>query len=198
MTEIRTDQIEALVQEKVKGTAIVTVDLEYPMDDTSKMTKGGNPFFGLGIVKRQTLNVVLGHSYINAVNRIALKEGKEEREAQENRIGPLDEKRLIRTSKKTGRKYLWAKLNNVLSSEFIMPDGTKLTAEEEAEIKSFVPKKISKSSTQSDLKGETKPQNYKLENIKEIRAWNDSFVINNVIQESEAEAVEAEAETVEA
>jgi len=158
-------QAVELLRQNVKGAEIVTVDLDSDMDGKGKMLKTGNPFVGKGIVKRETLNGVIGYIYANSINRLAGKEGKEERDAKRHPWGDMDAKHLFRTHRKTGAEYLSMKVENVTVHGFFTPDGTEIAADE---IRPFIPVK-KKSSSQSDLDGEVIARDYKMANIRAIR-----------------------------
>ena len=179
-----------IVRRTVKGTTAATVDLDAPQDKV--MRKTGNPFVGLGIVKRETLNGIIGYIYANSVNRIADKEGKEERQAKPHPWGDMDEKHLFRINRKSGKPYLSMKVQAVTVHGFFMPDGTEVNADE---IRSFIPEKV-KSSTQSDLDGEVIARDYDLENIKEVRFAGGEYMLTADEVKPVTVPVEAEADTV--
>ena len=162
---VTADQAVDILTNNVKGAEIVTVDLDSDMDGKGKMRKTGNPFIGQGIVKRETLNGMIGYIYSNSVNRIADKEGKEEREVKRHPWGDMDSKHLFRTHRHNGNKYLSMKVQNVTVHGFFRPDGSEVPADE---IRPFIPKK-KKSSTQADLEGEVIARDYAMRNIKAIR-----------------------------
>jgi hypothetical protein len=163
--QLTVPQAQAMLTQNVKGAEMVTVELDSDMDGKGKMRKTGNPFWGLGIVKRETLNGVIGYIYANSVNRLASKEGKDEREAKRHPWGDMDDKHLFRVHRKTDKPYLSMKVENVTVHGFFAPDGTQI---DESAIRSFIPKK-SKSSTQSDLEGEVIPRDYNMDNVRAIR-----------------------------
>src|ERR1035437_6078804 len=101
----RTDAIK-LIRDTVKGTTIISVDLDSDMDGKGKMRLTGNPFAGKGIVKRETLTGIIGYDYGAAVNRIAAKEGAEDRQAKQHPWGDMDDQRLFRIHRGTGKAYL--------------------------------------------------------------------------------------------
>lgn len=158
-------QAMAMIRQNVSGATIVTVDLDSDMDGKGKMRTTSNPYAGLGVVKRETLNGILCYNYGNAVNRLAAKEGKDERTAKPHPWGDMDEKRLFRIHRKTGEPYLSMKCENVKVHGFFRPDGTEVA---DADIRPFIPVKV-KSSTQADLDGEVHAVDYKLANIRGIR-----------------------------
>jgi hypothetical protein len=163
--QLTVEQSQTLLTQNVKGAEMVTVDLDSDMDGKGKMRKTGNPFWGKGIVKRETLNGVIGYIYSNAINRVAAKEGKDEREAKRHPWGDMDEKHLFRVHRKTNKPYLSMKVENVTVHGFFAPDGTQI---DEAAIREFIPTKT-KSSTQRDLDGEVIPRDYNMDNIRAIR-----------------------------
>jgi hypothetical protein len=173
MKTITTKEMVETLQALVKGTAMVTVNLDSDMDGKGKMRTTNNPFAGKGIVKRETLNGTIGYIYANAVNRIAGKEDKEEREAKQHPWGDMDSKHLFRVHRGNGKHYLSMQVKNVAVHGFFTPDGTKV--DEEA-IRTFIPEK-KKSSTQADLDGEVIARDYSMDNIKSIKAFGEEFVL---------------------
>jgi hypothetical protein len=163
--QLTIEQATDLLTQNVKGAEMVTVDLDSDMDGKGKMRKTGNPFVGMGIVKRETLNGVIGYIYSNSVNRVAAKEGKDEREAKPHPWGDMDEKHLFRRHRATGKPYLSMKVENVTVHGFFAPNGDEIPSDE---IRKFIPEK-KKSSTQSDLDGEVIPRDYSMKNIRAIR-----------------------------
>lgn len=157
------EQVVELLQKNVSGTEVVTVDLDSDLD--SKMRKRGNPFVGKGLVKRETLNGMIGYIYSNSVNKLASKEGKEERQVKRHPWGDMDKKHLFRIHRKTHAPYLSMKLENSKVHGYFLPDGTEVRAEE---VTPFISKK-KKSSTQSDLDGEVIALDYAMRNIQSIR-----------------------------
>ena len=174
-------EVMAAIRENVKGTSAVTVDLDSPMDGKGKMRTTNNPFAGMGIVKRETLNCLIGYDYGASVNRLAAKEGMEEREAKQHPWGDMDAERLFRIHRTNGKPYLSMKVTSVTVHGFFAPDGTMI--DEEA-IRSFIPEK-KKSSTQSDLDGEVIARDYGMENITAIRAFKNEYVVGAIGQEAE-------------
>ena len=145
----------------VKGTTMVTVSCE----TEPKMNKRGNPFFGL-VVKKQTMNGVVGFDYYNAVNRLAEKEGKEVRETKPRAWGVLTADRVFAEHK--GNYYLRMKVQSSCGEGpkyFI-----KATGEEVAKdlLKPWMPER-KKSSTQSDLTGEVVERDIALSNVRELK-----------------------------
>lgn len=163
--QLTIEQAQNLLTRNVNNAEMATVDLDSDMDGKGKMRVTGNPFAGRGIVKRETLNGVLGYIYANAVNRIADKEGKEDREAKPHPWGDMDEKHLFRIHRKTGKPYLSMKVQNVTVHGFFDPQGNEIPADE---IRKFIPEK-KKSSTQADLEGEVIARDYNMDNIRAIR-----------------------------
>ena len=175
-----------IVRENVKGTQAVTVDLDSPMDGKGKMRTTGNPFAGRGIVKRETLNGMIGYIYDNAINRLANKEGKEQRDAKRHPWGDMDEKHLFRIHRNNGKPYLSMMVKNTEVHGFFAPDGTQI---DENEIRQFIPEKT-KSSSQADLDGEVIARDYGMENITAIRAFGNEYIFTQHLTEQEREAVE--------
>ena len=171
--QLTVPQAQAMLTQNINGAEIVTVDLDSDMD--GKMRKTGNPFAGQGIVKRETLNGMIGYIYGNSINRLASKEGKEEREAKRHPWGDMDVKHLFRTHRGNGKKYLSMKVQNVTVHGFFRPDGSEVSSDE---IKPFIPKK-KKSSSQSDLEGEVIARDYKMGNITAIRMRHMEIEVQN-------------------
>lgn len=196
MKNVTVSEVMREIREKTVGTRSVTVELDSPMDGKGKMRTTGNPFAGKGIVKREMLNGMIGYIYANAVNRIADKEGKEEREAKQHPWGDMDEKHLFRIHRGNGKPYLSMMVKNVTVHGFFAPDGTQIADEE---IRPFIPEK-KKSSTQEDLNGEVIARDFGMENITVIRAFNEEYVLSThplfKKQEQEKAAVEEELVTV--
>lgn len=184
-------EVMAVIRENVKGTSSVTVDLDSPMD--GKMRTTGNPFAGMGIVKRETLNGLIGYDYGNAINRLADKEGKEERKAKQHPWGDMDAERLFRIHRTNGKPYLSMKVQSVTVHGFFAPDGTQIDTEA---IRAFIPEK-KKSSSQSDLDGEVIARDYGMENITAIRAFKTEYIVGKIGQEAEASKVELEKQLAE-
>ena len=184
-------EVMKAIRENVKGTSTVTVDLDSPMDGKGKMRTTNNPFAGKGIVKRETLNGLIGYDYGASVNRLAAKEGMEERETKQHPWGDMDEERLFRIHRTNGKPYLSMKVQGVVVHGFFAPDGTMINEEE---IRAFIPEK-KKSSTQSDLEGEVIARDYGMENITAIRAFKNEYIIGAIGVSVEAEKTKT-AETV--
>ena len=184
------EEIVEVIRGNVKGTSMVTVELDSPMDGKGKMRTTGNPFAGMGVVKRETLNGTIGYIYANAVNRIADKEDKEQREAKPHPWGDMDAKHLFRVNRKSGKHYLSMQVKNVNVHGFFAPDGTMIN---EDEIRTFIPEK-EKSSTQADLNGEVIARDYGIDNITCIKAFGDEYRITEHLTEQEKQAVEQEQE----
>lgn len=177
MKVVTVSEVMRIIREKTVGASMVTVELDSPMDGKGKMRTKGNPYAGKGVVKRETLNGVIGYIYENAVNRVADKEGKEEREAKIHPWGDMDEKHLFRIHRKNGKPYLSMKVERVSVHGFFLPDGTQIADED---IRPFIPEKT-KSSTQADLEAEVIARDYGMENITSIRAWGEVYVIGTHI-----------------
>lgn len=156
------NQIVKKFRNETKGTTAVTIHLDSPQDKT--MRKTGNPYHGKGIVKRTIMNGIVGYIYENAINRIAVKEGKEEREAKPHPWGDMDSQHLFRINRKTGEHHLSMMVRSASVVGFFFPDGKKLTEEQEAELKTFLPEK-KESSTQEDLDQKVTARDSKMENI---------------------------------
>jgi len=152
-------QIVGLIRQNVKGTTIVTIETE----TDPRMRKTGNPYANKGVIKKQTLNGVMGFDYEAGVNRRAEKEGKEaDRTAQPRKWGVLMPDRLFVTHK--GSYYLQLQCEGVSNRRFELPDGTEVP---ESEIKSFIPDK-EESSIQSDIENKLIIRDVKMENVRSI------------------------------
>lgn len=163
-----------LIRNTVKGTAAITVLLKSNLDAKGKMRTTDNPFAGMGLVKRESLNGIIGYSYANAVNRLASKEGKEDRQAKPHPWGDMDEQRLFRVNRKTGDLYLTMKVQLQTLIGFFAPDGTEFPA---SVIEPFLPVS-NKSSTQKDLDGEVIAKDFSLCNIREVKAFGNVYKLN--------------------
>lgn len=162
------------LRETVNGTTAVTVLLETNLDAKGKMRTTNNPFAGMGITKRETLNGIIGYSYANSVNRLASKEGKEEREVKPHPWGDMDAQRLFRIHRKTGEPYLSMKVQKQTVIGYFAPDGTEFPANV---IEPFIPVP-NKSSTQEDLDGEVIAKDFSLHNIREIKAFGTVYKLD--------------------
>lgn len=190
MKFVTTSEAVNFIRENVKGTSAVTVELDSDMDGKSKMRTTGNPFAGMGIVKRETLNGMIGYIYANSINRIAEKEGSYERDAKRHPWGDMDEKHLFRIHRDTGKHYLSMKVENVTVHGFFAPDGTQIPNDE---IRPFIPEKT-KSSSQADLEQEVVASDFNLDNIKVIRAFGEVLCLTENLSEQEKKTLEAPVE----
>lgn len=160
------------IRANVNGTSAITVKLNRNMDDTN-MRKTNNPYSGCGIVKKELLNGIIGYIYSDSVNRIAIKEDKELRNAKPHPWGDMDSKHLFRIHRKTGKHYLSMRLTNANVIGFFKQNGEQI---DENTIRPFIPEK-KKSSTQEDLNGEVIALDYNLDNIEYINAFGNKFVL---------------------
>ena len=174
-----------IIRKAVNGTTIVSVDFDSPMDGKGKMNKTGNPYVGMGIVKRETLTGVIGYDYGAAVNRLATKEGAEEREAKRHPWGDMDDNRLFRIHRGNGSLYLSMKVQGVNIDGYYYPTQGKMSDEATTLLKTFVPVKV-KSSTQADLDGEVIARDYSMDNIRAIRMKGEEFII---VSDGEVESI---------
>ena len=175
MKHVSVTQMVAEVRNNVKGTSHITVNLDSPQDKV--MRKTGNPFIGMGIVKRETLNGTIGYIYENAVNNIALKEDKEIRQAKPHPWGDMDEKHLFRINRKTGKPYLSMLVKNVTVHGYFDGNGNQI---DKNLLAPFMPEKH-KSSTQADLDGEAVVRDYDMQNITSIRAFSEDYIITTTL-----------------
>lgn len=193
-TILTISEFVAMTKRNVSGTEIVTVDLDSDMDGKGKMRLTDNPFKGLGVVKRETLNGMIGYIYANSVNRLASKEGADSRNAKRHPWGDMDEKHLFRIHRGTGKAYLSMKVEKATVHGFFLPDGSEIPSDE---IRCFIPVKT-KSSTQSDLEGEIIARDYAMANVRAIRMRGQEFRIIPDPPKVEQEKTEPETETVSA
>tara|TARA_R110000824_G_scaffold379016_1_gene570820 strand:- start:9 stop:617 length:609 start_codon:yes stop_codon:yes gene_type:complete len=192
-----------IILANVKGTTIVSVDLDSDLDGKGKMskkdkeTKIANPFLGQGIVKRMTMTGMIGYIYENSVNRLAAKEGQEERIAKPHAWGDLDSKRIFRTHRKNGDvRAMSMKTESYTVHGYFRPDGSELTVDEVADLKNFIPIK-KKSSTQADLEGEVIARDIALRNMTAMRFAGTNYSIVNTPEVPQVKT-EPETETVNA
>lgn len=172
-TVITKSEAVNIISRNVKGTTTITIDMDSPMDGKGKMRKTGNPFVGKGIIKRVTMNGMIGFDYENSVNRQATREDKEHRGAKPRTWGTLTPDRLFVEHK--GQYYLQMKVQKASTPVYMYPDGTIL---ETSEIKPFIPIK-KKSSTQSDIDKEVIVRDVKMENITGMRFNNGKYILDN-------------------
>lgn len=151
---------------EIHGTTALTVFMDSPQTPLKSCPLTVNRT----VVKRLSLNGIVGYIYANAVNRLASKEGKEERETKAHPWGDLDAKRIFRTSRSKGEKYLSIKVTSNDVEGYFFADGEreKLNDDQLEMLLAYLPKKSSKSSTQADLDGEVIARDMKLDNIEKI------------------------------
>jgi len=147
------------IQELVKGTTIVSAQIE----TEPKMNKRGNPFHGY-VLKSQKLNGVVGYDYESSVNRLASKEGKEERKAKSRTWGVLSKDRVFVHHK--GEDYLRMKVEK--SSGVVYLDKRNGEEIDVEVLRPYFPSR-KKSSTQSDLVGEVIERDVKMTNVKSLK-----------------------------
>lgn len=168
-TTITHSEAVNIINRNVKGTTMITVDMDSPMD--SKMKKTGNPYLNQGLIKKVTLNGLIGFDYAGNVNRLASKEGKDEREAKPRKWGVLTENRLFVTHKE--QYYLQMRVEHSTDPVYMLADGSTIPTEC---VKPFLPTK-SKSSTQADLNGEIIVRDIKMENITGMRFKHGDYTL---------------------
>ena len=177
MKQATVSEMIQMIGSEVKGTTIVTVDIE----TDPRMRKTGNPFLSRGVVKRSTLNGMIGFDYSNGINRRAGKEGKEERQAKSRAWGVLTPDRLFVTHK--GEFYLQLQVENVTKApRFFDRDGIEIP---KADIEPFLPKRASEGSTQADIENKLIVRDIKMSNVKSIRFKGEDYKL--VADELEAE-----------
>ena len=169
--QLTIEQSQALITQNVNSAEMATVDLVCDLD--KKMNKGGracsNTCFGKGMTYRTTINGVAKYDYTRAVNRVAAKEGKAEREAKAHPWGDRDDKGIFRVHRATGMPYLILKVENQRFDGYFNADGSPATAEQLAVIEQYKKPSSGKSSTQSDLEGEVIEKCFAMSSIKAIR-----------------------------
>ena len=168
MQRIDRSEIEKLMKAGEKGTVFVTVFYASPMDKA--MRKTGNRFHGQNLLKECSINGAVGFDYEAAVNRLAVKEGKEKREAKARQWGVLDaDRKFVRHTTKDGVSKTYLQIMCRSNTTPVFRLGKNLLSEADvAELKTFIPEK-EKSSTQEDLDGEVVVRDIDLNNILAIR-----------------------------
>jgi len=176
MVRIDRSEIEKLLKAGEKGVIFLTVFYASPMDKA--MRKTSNPFHGKGLLKECSINGAVGFDYSSAVNRIAVKEGKEKREAKARQWGVLDgDRKFVRHTTKDGvaKSYLQIMCRSNTTPVFRL-GARLLTDAEVAEVKTFIPEK-EKSSTQADLDGEVVLRDIDLNNVLAIRVNGNHYLV---------------------
>lgn len=177
-TVISKAQFQSMVESNVKGTTAITIDCI----TTPNMRKTGNPY--LGVKKFQTMNGLIGFIYEDGVNRLAAKEGKEEREAKARSWGEIGDGRFfVHNGDKT---YLRMMVKGSTNVYYFMPDGTEVS---KAELAPFLPVK-KKSSTQADLEGELIERDINVDNIKAVRMMGEEYIMVSMEVAPESEKVQ--------
>lgn len=168
MKTLTGNELVNMLSTEVRGTSIVTI-----LSETEpEMRKTGNPFADKGIVKVQFLNGVIGYDYENAINKLAEKEGKAEREAKPRKWGVLTEDRIFVTHK--GNWYLRMKVEKSTGKRYIDSDGNEV---DETLLKPFLVVQSSKSSSQSDLEGKVIERDVKIGHVKTIAFKGETYAI---------------------
>jgi hypothetical protein len=173
--------IRNLISKGTKGAtfAILTTETE----SKSFMNKGrganANPHFGK-VVKRSFLNVCIGFDYGNGVNRLAVKEGKEERETQERSWGTISEDRIFIDHHEPASHLRTRVMGTMQAPIFVnVETGEEV---EKSELEPWL-KASKKSSTQADLEGEVVERDYKLESIRTIKTNGETLDFTSTIQD---------------
>ena len=84
VVHITGDELVRLIRELPKGNTFVSIDMEIDMEAKGKMNKKsretgeGNPFFGIGLKKKETITGCCGYSYANAMQKALDGEGNGE------------------------------------------------------------------------------------------------------------------------
>ena len=173
---ITQNQAVAMIRDNVKGTTFVSIDTSTDPD----MPKTNNPFWDKAnktwnIRKLNTVTGAIGADYERAVNRIANKENKDDREAKPRAWGTLTADRLFVEHK--GGFYLQVKVENGGKPTYVHADTGEAIDKET--IKPFLKEKV-KSSTQADLDGEVIIRDFKMASIKSMRFMGESYTIVGV------------------
>jgi len=176
MLRIDRSQIEKLLKAGEKGVIFLTVFYASPMDKA--MNKTGNRFHGQNLLKECSINGCVGFDYEAAVNRIAVKEGKEKREAKGRQWGVLDaDRKFVRHTTKDGVSKTYLQIMCRSNTEPMFRLGARLLNDAEVtELKRFIPEK-GKSSTQADLDGEVVLRDIDLNNILAIRVNGNHYLV---------------------
>lgn len=147
----------ALVSELAKGATFISIKTVTVPD----MRKTGNPFVG-NVKKHSVVNGILGFDYEDGVNRIAAKEGKEQRESKPRAWGVISPCKRFVFHK--GKVYLRLRCQAVMETPLYFDNDGLIVGERLDQLKSFFPVKV-KSSTQADLQGEVIERDYGMETI---------------------------------
>ena len=190
MKSVNASEMEAVIENSVKGTTAVSVlsHTEIKMVKKHRLTKEANPF--IGTIKSQKKNGMIGFDYGNSVNNQAEREGKDEREAKSRSWGVLSPSRLF--VHHNGQSYLQLKLQSVTDTVYTL-NGTVI---DEKVIEPYLSASGS-SSTQADLDKQVIINDIKMANIEAITMMGETYVISHVVKsEQEKESTEKEAVTV--
>jgi len=176
MKRIDRSEVEKLLKAGQKGTIFLTVFYASPMDKS--MRKTGNRFHGQNLLKECSINGAVGFDYEASVNRLAEKEGKEQREAKARAWGVLDsDRKFVRHTTKDGIAKSYLQIMSRSATEPVFRIGKNPLAEADvAELKTFIPEKA-KSSTQEDLDGEVICRDIDLNNILAIRVNGEHYLV---------------------
>ena len=178
----------SMLAAEVRGTSVLSAEIETEPD----MRKTGNPYVG-NVVKKQKLNGLVGFDYEAGVNRLAAKEGAEQRDAKPRAWGTLSADRIFVCKLNDGvPTHLRMKVEKSIDPRFFdRSTGAEIARETLAP---FLPAKR-KSSTQADLQGEVVERDVTLENVKVVFFRGNEYVIgaDALAIAAEAEAVNAEA-----
>lgn len=151
-----TDLVKKIAAE-TKGTTIVSMKTETVAD----LKKRNNPYYGR-VMKTQTKWGIMGFDYQNSINNLAAKEGVDPLKAKKRHWGNVIHNGLFVENK--GKIYLRLKQEGEKDVKYFL-DGMQI---DESVIAEWL-KTPTKSSTQSNLKGEVKVRNIEVGNIKEIK-----------------------------
>ena len=151
------------------------------------MNKGGNPYYGR-VKKDSIVNGLIGFTYGNAVNNQLGREDKNmdfhpKPRKWGERVGVLVHYK--------GKTYLELKVQSVSATTYYL-DGEEIAV---SRIADFI-KKRTLPSTQDKIDKKVILADYNLDNIKSIRMLGKEYIIGEVVNEPESEAVEAQTEVV--
>jgi len=183
MKQITAQEMAKIIRDNVKGVTFVSIDTV----TDPRMKKTGNPF--LGTMKYQTLTGAIGYDYGSSVNRLASKEGKDERQSHARTWGYVTDDSFFVCKNAPENEggtigYLRMKVEKCSNQRFVL-NGQEIETEK---IENFLPVK-NKSSVQSDLDGEVIARDISFESIKAIRMLGNEYLIIQPITSVEAEAV---------
>jgi hypothetical protein len=157
-----------VLNEGVKGNTFVTIST----DTEPAMRKTDNPYYG-HVRKLTTLNGMIGFDYPANVNKLAMLEGKAERDSKPRSWGVISPcKRFIFHK---GAVYLRFRSEKCLETPVYMVDGQEIDKDL---LTPFLTVKT-KSSTQVDLTGEIVVRDFSLASINTITFRNVKYLVDH-------------------